>query len=68
MRCIDKAGGFDSYLYHTPPDKLQSKLGEYLKGELSKTITEQGLTPPPLIKRYPQQPKSLRDSYDSKHN
>ncbi len=68
MRCIDKAGGFDSYIYHTPSHKLQSKLGDYFKEEMVKTIEEQGLLPPPLVKRMPRPPKSLLNDtwhYDS---
>lgn len=60
IRCIDKAGGFDSYVYHTPEHKLQSKLGNYLKQEMIKTIAEKGLPPPPLVKRMPRPPKHLR--------
>ena len=59
MRCIDKAGGFDSYVYHTPAHKLQSKLGDYLKEEMKKVIAEKGLSPPPLVRRYPRSPKRL---------
>ena len=59
MRCIDKAGGFDSYIYHTPDHKLNSTLGNYLKEEMHKVITDKGLPPPQLIKRYPQPPRSL---------
>jgi len=31
MRLIDRAGGFDSYVYHTSPEELDSKFGEELK-------------------------------------
>lgn len=60
IRCIDKAGGFDSYIYHTPSHKLQSKLGDYLKEEMKKTVSEKRVQPPPLIKRLPRPPKHLR--------
>ena len=58
MKCIDKAGGFDSYIYHTPSEKLRSKLGLYLKEEMHKAISSKGLEAPPLIKRYPRPPRN----------
>ena len=64
MRCIDKAGGFDGYVYHTPDHKLQSKLGSYLKSKMQEAIDEAGMDPPPLVKRYPRPPRSLRDNND----
>ena len=58
MKCIDKAGGFDSYIYHTPSEKLQSRLGLYLKEKMHKATSDKGLEPPPLIKRYPRPPRN----------
>lgn len=69
IRCIDKAGGFDSYILHTPPHKMQSKLGMYLREEMNKEIVAKGITPPPVIKRYPRPPKStLTNSTTSSPN
>ena len=66
MRCIDKAGGFDSYVYHTPEHKLQSKLGSYLKQKMIETVKDVGLAPPPLVKRYPRPPRSWQ-SHSASH-
>lgn len=60
MRCIDKAGGFDSYVFHTPDHKLDSKLGSYLKEKMKEAVAEKKLEVPPLVKRYPRLPRSLQ--------
>ena len=66
MRCIDKAGGFDNYIYHTPTQKLKSKLGDYLKEEMKNEVKTRGLTPPTLVRRIQRPPRSER--YDSTQN
>ena len=60
MRWIDKAGGFDSYIYHTPDRKLASELGMALKRRMHEKVaqSEGQLQPPPLVKRYPRPPRS----------
>ena len=61
MRCIDKAGGFDSYIYHTPDKKLGSKLGSALKRRMFAIVKKYpDIQPPPLVKRYPRPPRSLQ--------
>ena len=57
MRCIDKAGGFDNYIYHTPSQKLKSKLGDYLKEEMKKEVKARGLTPPVQARRIQRSPE-----------
>ena len=60
MRWIDKAGGFDGYVYHTPDHKLASKLGVALKRRMHKTVKcNPDISPPPLVKRYPRPPRSV---------
>ena len=61
MRCIDKAGGFDSYIYHTPDKKLGSKLGSALKQRMFAIVKKYPeIQPPPLVKRYPRPPRNLQ--------
>ena len=60
MRCIDKAGGFDHYIYHTPPKRL-SKLGNYLRQEMLKTIRTKKLEPPRKVGRLHKPPKSWEE-------
>ena len=61
MRCIDKAGGFDSYIYHTPDKKLGSKLGSALKQRMFAIVKKYpDIQPPPLVKRYPRPPRNLQ--------
>jgi len=45
MRSIDKAGGFDSYIYYTPQKKLQSMLGMALKQRMRDVVQKFNLTP-----------------------
>ena len=40
MRWIDKAGGFDSYIYHTPDRKLTSELGVDLKRRMHAIVNK----------------------------
>ncbi len=62
MRWIDKAGGFDSYIYHTPPRKLASKLGVALKERMHQIVQNNpSVQPPPLVKRYHRPPRSLQN-------
>lgn len=61
MRCIDKAGGLDAYIYHTPDLKLNSKLGIALKQRMVAIINKYpGVKAPPKAKRFPRLPKSLQ--------
>ena len=54
MKCIDKAGGFDSYIYHTPDHKLDSRLAIALKQRMYAIIKKNPeLDPPARVKRYP---------------
>lgn len=63
MRWIDKAGGFDSYIYHTPDRKLASKLGVALKERMHQIVKNNlSIQPPPLVKRYPRPPKSWQNA------
>ena len=65
MRCIDKAGGFDSYIYHTPDHKLDSRLGVALKKRMHAIVNNHlDMDPPARVKRYPCPPSylSARDS------
>ena len=57
MRCIDKAGGFDAYIYHTPQKKLQSTLGMALKNRMVAVVEKFDLTPPTRVDRLPRPPK-----------
>ena len=61
MRWIDKAGGLDGYLYHTPDKKLQSALGSLLKERLHEVVNAEGSTipPPPRLVRAQALPKKL---------
>ena len=57
MRCIDKAGGFDAYIYHTPEAKLNSKLGMALKQRLCAVLqTCPEVAAPRKAKRLPKPP------------
>lgn len=62
MRCIDKAGGFDGYIYHTPEKKLQSKLGMALKQRMHDVVEKFGLEPPEKVVRLPRRARYLEDS------
>lgn len=58
MRCIDKAGGFDAYILHTPDKKLGSALGSELKERMQKALSDDPqLTPPPKARRIQREPK-----------
>ena len=59
MRWIDKAGGFDSYIYHTPEKNLQSKLGMALKTRMKEVIEKFNLTPPDKVVRMPRRARYL---------
>ena len=59
MRWIDKAGGFDAYIYHTPEKKLQSKLGVSLKQRMVEVVEKFDLTPPPRVVRLPRPPRNM---------
>ena len=57
MRCIDKAGGFDAYIYHTPEAKLNSKLGMALKQRLFAVLQNHPeIEAPRKAKRLPKPP------------
>ena len=53
MRWIDKAGGFDSYIYHTPDRKLASQLGVDLKKRMRAIVKNHpdNVAPPPRVRR-----------------
>ena len=54
MRCIDKAGGFDAYIYHTPDHKLDSRLGVALKRRMQAIVQKYpDVDVPPRVMRYP---------------
>ena len=62
MKCIDKAGGFDSYIYHTPDYKLDSRLGVALKQRMHAIIdTYSDVDAPGRGKRYPWPARCLCD-------
>ena len=58
MRWIDKAGGFDSYIYHTPEHKLASELGVALKKRMHAIVQNHpdNVAPPPLVRRIQRRP------------
>eukprot|EP00118_Oscarella_pearsei_P000394 m.4852 g.4852 ORF g.4852 m.4852 type:complete len:113 (+) comp11414_c0_seq2:736-1074(+) len=57
MRWIDKAGGFDPYILHTPDKKLASDFGSKLKKEMQEKIQELELVGvPPRVQRMPKKP------------
>lgn len=64
MRCIDKAGGFDAYIYHTPEKKLQSKLGMALKQRMQEVVDKFELTPPTKAIRLPRSARYLEHGSD----
>ena len=66
MRCIDKMGGFDSYIYHTPPHKLGSILGCYLQNEMKKVVKEKNLPEPIKVRRIQRPPKTILDELKAK--
>ena len=60
MRCIDKAGGFDSYIYHTPEHKLDSRLGIALKRRIQAIVDKYpDVDPPPRVTRFPRPARYL---------
>ena len=57
MRLIDRAGGFDSYVYHTSPEELDSKFGEELKLRMAIELCKRRDKPiPPLVVYYHKPP------------
>ena len=73
MRWIDKAGGFDAYLLHTPDRKLASNFGSQLKRDMWTKIEEKGdggVDVPKKARRVPRKPawwseneEKVRDSF-----
>lgn len=60
MRCIDKAGGLDAYIYHTPDHKLNSRLGVALKQRMQAIMKKYpDVDPPVRVRRYPQSARYL---------
>ena len=61
QRAIDKAGGFDRYVYYTPENDLRSPLAITLKRRMQAVIAKYpAIEPPPLDKRNPKPlPKKL---------
>ena len=68
MRWIDKAGGFDAYIYHTPEKKLQSMLGMALKRRMQEVIEKFDLTPPPKAVRVQRPARYLERSSNPENN
>lgn len=68
MRWIDKAGGFDSYIYHMTDAKLASKLGSALKEEMRTKVESSAgvLEPPPRATRTQKRPVWWTEEYDKK--
>lgn len=68
MRWIDKAGGFDPYIYHTPDHKLASNLGSQLKEEMKRRIEESnGTVKTPLrATRTQKRPFWWNEEYDKR--
>ena len=67
MRWIDKAGGFDSYIYHTSDEKLASELGVSLKRRMHAIVKNHpdNVAPPPLVKRIQRRPYASSVEEDS---
>ena len=65
MRCIDKAGGLDAYLYHTPDHKLNSRLGVAIKQRMYAIVKKYKLQPPRKAKVLPRPPKALQTNSSS---
>lgn len=63
MRWIDKAGGFDSYIYHTPEKKLASELGMTLKKRMHAIVRNHpdDLAPPPRVRRVQQRARPITE-------
>ena len=61
QRAIERAGGFDRYIYYTPEDELRSKLAVSLKQRMNRLVAKYpSVEPPPLDKRNPKPlPKKL---------
>ena len=60
MRCIDKAGGLDAYIYHTPDHKLNSRLGVALKQRMKAIVKKYpDVVPPARARRYPRPARYL---------
>ena len=53
MRWIDKAGGFDGYIYHTSDKKLGSEVGVDLKRRMEAIVKNHpdNVAPPPHVRR-----------------
>ena len=53
MRWIDKAGGFDGYIYHTSDKKLGSEVGLDLKRRMQAIVKNHpdNVAPPPHVRR-----------------
>ena len=68
MRWIDKAGGFDAYIYHTPEKKLESKLGMALKERMQDVVKKFDLTPPVKVVRLPRPARYLENLSSSSIN
>ena len=63
MRCIDKAGGLDAYIYHTPDHKLNSRLGVALKQRMKAIVKKYpDVDPPARARRYPRPARYLEAS------
>ena len=68
MRCIDKTGGLDSYVYHTPDHKLNSRLGVALKQRMHAIVKKYPeVDPPARVKRYPWPARYLEAEFSEQH-
>lgn len=66
MRCIDKAGGLDAYIYHTPDHKLNSRLGIALKQRMQAIVKKYpDVDPPVRVRRYPRPARYLESKTES---
>lgn len=61
QRKIDRVGGFDRYIYYSPPEELQSRLAVVLRRRMAELVAKHpSIQPPPLDKRNPKPlPKKL---------
>ncbi len=61
QRKIERLGGFDRYIYYSPPEDLQSRLAIVLRRRMTDLVAKHpSAQPPPLDKRNPKPlPKRL---------
>ena len=66
QKTIERAGGFDRYIYYTPEEQLRSTLAISLKQRMNALVAKHpAIEPPPLDKRNPKPlPKKLSVKID----